>query len=111
MLGGGRNGPYRRTSGSTCLTLQLGRSRAPLNQGGGTSGTAAPPWRRAHQTPSTRDHGIIHPLMSSIARQVVLVALLLAAVLGLFVVAVSGQRRLEDASRHVQHAAQRQVAL
>jgi signal transduction histidine kinase len=49
--------------------------------------------------------------MSSIARQVVLVALLLAAVLGLFVAAESGQRRLEDASRHVQHAAQRQVAL
>ena len=49
--------------------------------------------------------------MSSNARQVVLVALLLAAVLGLFVAAESGQRRLEDASRHVQHAAQRQVAL
>ena len=49
--------------------------------------------------------------MSSITRQVVLVALLLAAVLGLFVAAESGQRRLEEASRHVQHAAQRQGAL
>jgi CHASE3 domain sensor protein len=49
--------------------------------------------------------------MSSIARQVVLVALLLAAVLGLFVAAESGQRRLEDASRQVQQAAQRQGAL
>ena len=49
--------------------------------------------------------------MNSIARQVVLVALLLAAVLGLFVAAESGQRRLEDASRQVQRAAQRQRAL
>src|SRR6516165_4977380 len=49
--------------------------------------------------------------MSSIARQVVLVALLLAAVLGLFIAAESGQRRLEDASRQVQRAAQRQGAL
>jgi signal transduction histidine kinase len=49
--------------------------------------------------------------MSSIARQVVLVALLLAAVLGLFIAAESGQRRLEDASRQVQQAAQRQGAL
>ncbi len=49
--------------------------------------------------------------MSSIARQTVLVALLLAAVLGLFVAAESGQRKLEDASRQVQRAAQRQQAL
>jgi len=49
--------------------------------------------------------------MSSIARQVVLVALLLAAVLGLFLAAESGRRGLEDASRQVQHAAQRQAAL
>jgi len=49
--------------------------------------------------------------MSSIARQVVLVALLLAAVLGLFVAAESGQRRLEEASRQVQQAAHRERAL
>jgi signal transduction histidine kinase len=49
--------------------------------------------------------------MSSIARQIVLVVLLLAAVLGLFVAAESGQRRLEDASRQVQRAAQRERAL
>jgi signal transduction histidine kinase len=41
----------------------------------------------------------------------VLVALLLAAVLGLFVSAQSGQRRLEEASRQVQLAAQRQRTL
>jgi signal transduction histidine kinase len=52
-----------------------------------------------------RDH------MSSITRQVVLVALLLAAVLGLFVAAESGQRRLEEASRQVQQAARRERAL
>ena len=49
--------------------------------------------------------------MSSITRQVVLVALLLAAVLGLFVAAESGQRRLEEASRQVQQAAHRERAL
>ncbi len=49
--------------------------------------------------------------MSSIARQMVLVVLLLAAVLGLFIAAQSGQRRLEDASRQVQLAAQRERAL
>jgi signal transduction histidine kinase len=49
--------------------------------------------------------------MSSITRQVVLVALLLAAVLGLFVAAESGQRRLEEASRQVQQAARRERAL
>jgi signal transduction histidine kinase len=49
--------------------------------------------------------------MSSIARQMVLVVLLLAAVLGLFIAAESGQRRLEDASRQVQRAAQRERAL
>ena len=49
--------------------------------------------------------------MSSIARQMVLVVLLLIAVLGLFVAAESGQRRLEEASRHVQQAAQRERAL
>ncbi len=49
--------------------------------------------------------------MSSIARQMVLVVLLLTAVLGLFVAAQSGQSRLEDASRQVQRAAQRERAL
>lgn len=49
--------------------------------------------------------------MSSIARQMVLVALLLAAVLGLFIAAESGQRRLEHASREVQETAQRERAL
>jgi signal transduction histidine kinase len=49
--------------------------------------------------------------MSSFARQLVVVALLLAAVVGLFLAAQSGQRRLEDASRQVQVAAQRQRAL
>ena len=57
------------------------------------------------------DHGIIRRPMSSIARQMVVVALLLAAVLGLFIAAETGQRRLEDASRQVQRAAQRQRAL
>src|SRR6516165_10606028 len=60
---------------------------------------------------SPHDHGIIRAHMSSIARQAVLVALLLAAVLGLFIAAESGQRRLEDASRAVQEAAQRERAL
>lgn len=49
--------------------------------------------------------------MSPIARQMVLVALLLAAVLGLFVAAETGQRRLDDAGRQVQRAAQRERAL
>src|SRR6516162_3671520 len=60
---------------------------------------------------SPHDHGIIRAHMSSIARQAVLVALLLAAVLGLFVAAESGQRRLEEASRQVQQAAHRERAL
>src|SRR5262249_27103726 len=81
---------------STRLTLQLGRSATPGIRSAG---------------PLAHDHGIIRDLMSSIARQVVLVALLLAAVLGLFIAAESGQRRLEDASRQVQQAAQRQGAL
>jgi signal transduction histidine kinase len=49
--------------------------------------------------------------MSSITRQLVVVVLLLAAVLGLFVAAQSGQRRLEEASRQVQAAAGRERAL
>jgi signal transduction histidine kinase len=54
---------------------------------------------------------MITVVMSSTARQMGLVALLLAAVLGLFVAAQSGQRRLEEASRQVQLAAQRQRTL
>ena len=49
--------------------------------------------------------------MNSIARQMLVAALLLAAVIGLFVAAQSGQHRLEEASRHVQVAAQRNDAL
>src|SRR5579871_3002185 len=49
--------------------------------------------------------------MSSLTRQVVVTVLLLGAVLGLFVAAQSGQRRLEDAGRRVELGAQRQRAL
>jgi signal transduction histidine kinase len=49
--------------------------------------------------------------MSSTARQMVVVALLLAAVVGLFVAAESGQRRLENAGRRVEQAAQRERVL
>jgi signal transduction histidine kinase len=57
------------------------------------------------------DHGMIAAIMTSTARQMTLVALLLAAVLALFVAAQSGERRLEEASRQVQVAAQRQRTL
>jgi signal transduction histidine kinase len=49
--------------------------------------------------------------MSSLARQMLVTVLLLAAVGGLFVAAQSGQRRLETASRRVELGAQRQRAL
>jgi CHASE3 domain sensor protein len=49
--------------------------------------------------------------MSSLTRQVVVTVLLLGAVLGLFVAAQSGERRLEDASRRVELGAQRERAL
>jgi signal transduction histidine kinase len=49
--------------------------------------------------------------MSSFARQILLAALLLGAVVGLFVAAAVGQRRLEDASARVQLAAVRQGTL
>jgi len=49
--------------------------------------------------------------MNSITRQMLVAALLLAAVVGLFIAAQSGQRRLEDASRRVQLAAERETAL
>jgi signal transduction histidine kinase len=45
------------------------------------------------------------------ARQLVLVALLLATIMGLFVAAESGQRKLADASRRVQQVARRDNAL
>jgi signal transduction histidine kinase len=54
---------------------------------------------------------MIAAVMNSTARQMGLVALLLAAVLALFVAAQSGERRLEAASRQVQVAAQRQRTL
>jgi signal transduction histidine kinase len=49
--------------------------------------------------------------MSSVARQMLVVALLLATVIGLFVAAQLGQRRLEDASARIELGAQRQQAL
>ncbi|HXG96418.1 MAG TPA: hypothetical protein VNJ06_04810, partial [Gemmatimonadales bacterium] len=48
---------------------------------------------------------------STAARQMTLVALLLATVLGLFVAAELGQRKLEEARRQVERAAQREQAL
>jgi signal transduction histidine kinase len=49
--------------------------------------------------------------MSSVARQIIVVALLLVAVVGLFVAAQSGQRRLEAAQHHVEVGAARRDAL
>lgn len=49
--------------------------------------------------------------MSSAARQLVVVGLLIAAVIGLFVAAESGQRQLADASRRVETAAKRELAV
>jgi signal transduction histidine kinase len=49
--------------------------------------------------------------MSSVARQMLVVALLLGTVIGLFVAAQLGQRRLEDASARIELGAQRQQAL
>lgn len=49
--------------------------------------------------------------MSSVVRQMVVVALLLATVVGLFVAAQVGQRRLEDASARLELGARRQQAL
>ena len=49
--------------------------------------------------------------MTSIPRQMTVVALLLASVVGLFIGAESGQRRLERASQRVEQAAQRERAL
>jgi signal transduction histidine kinase len=49
--------------------------------------------------------------MSSLARQILVVALLLATVVGLFLAGQVGQRRLENASRRIELGAQRQKAL
>jgi signal transduction histidine kinase len=49
--------------------------------------------------------------MNSVTRQMVVVALLLATVVGLFVAAQLGQRRLEDASARIALNARRQQAL
>jgi len=49
--------------------------------------------------------------MSSAARQMALVALLLAAVLGLFVAAETGQRTLENLSKRIELSQQRDRAL
>ncbi|HLJ37640.1 MAG TPA: CHASE3 domain-containing protein [Steroidobacteraceae bacterium] len=49
--------------------------------------------------------------MSSVVRQMVVVALLLATVVGLFVAGQIGQRRLEDASARFELSARRQQAL
>jgi signal transduction histidine kinase len=56
-------------------------------------------------------HGWERVAVSSLARQMVVIVLLLAAVAGLFVAAQSGQRRLENASKRVELAAQRERAL
>ena len=77
----------------------------------------AAPGARQPQLPRPADglprngHGIIRAAMSSFARQILLAALLLGAVVGLFVAAAVGQRRLEDASARVQLAAVRQGTL
>ena len=49
--------------------------------------------------------------MNSVARQMLVVAMLLATVVGLFVAAQLGQRRLEEASARIALSAQRQQAL
>jgi signal transduction histidine kinase len=51
------------------------------------------------------------PRMSSVARQMLVVALLLGTVVGLFVAAQMGERRLEDATARIQLEAQRQQTL
>jgi signal transduction histidine kinase len=51
------------------------------------------------------------PTMNSVARQMLVVALLLATVVSLFVAAQVGQRRLENASARIELGARRQQAL
>src|SRR5256885_14832120 len=50
-------------------------------------------------------------MISAAARQMMLVALLLATVLGLFVAAEVGHRKLEEVRRQVERGAQREQAL
>ncbi len=49
--------------------------------------------------------------MTSTARQVIVVGLLLAAIVGLFIAATSGQHQLEEASHRIEQAARRAHAL
>jgi signal transduction histidine kinase len=60
--------------------------------------------------PQHEPRAIIAP-MNSVARQMLVVALLLATVVGLFVAAQLGQRRLEEASARIALTAQRQQAV
>src|ERR1700758_2418335 len=64
----------------------------------------------ARRLGSTVYAGII-PAMNSVVRQMLVVALLLATVAGLFVAAQLGQRRLEEASAQIALTAERQQAL
>jgi len=57
------------------------------------------------------DQAIMALAMNSLTRQMAVAALLLAAVLALFIAAQSGERRLAAASREVELAAERQNAL
>ena len=75
-------------------------------------------WRMAcdvvsrHRQPlSFRDVPRSSTMNSAAARQMMLVALLLATVLGLFVAAELGQRKLEEVRRQVERGAQREHAL
>jgi signal transduction histidine kinase len=60
---------------------------------------------------ATCTHAMMGSIMNSVARQMLVAAMLLAAVIGLFIAAQSGQRHLEEASRRVAIAAQRNNAL
>jgi signal transduction histidine kinase len=50
-------------------------------------------------------------VLSSTARQVIVVGLLLAAIVGLFIAATTGQHQLEEASHRIEQAARRAYAL
>ena len=50
-------------------------------------------------------------VMTSTARQVIVVGLLLAAIVGLFIAATTGQHQLEEASHRIERAARRAHAL
>src|SRR5215472_15716355 len=85
-----------------------GKAAAPASADDRGSRQGTPTAARPHR--STGDAGMI-PAMNSVARQMLVVALLLATVLGLFVAAQLGQRRLEEASARIGLGAQRQAAL